>query len=327
HGPISRRGCVGLAALENEEWVLKKPLLFPIAYDDIECPCIVRLNDRFYLLGSIREDIKVRYWYSDSFEGPYMSFHSDVLMPQGNYAARILQDGDHILLYNFYYLNREINYKRVLPPPKEIDVDEQGRLFLKSFYGWNENIRNTIYQSDFADVIPTFKNNTANMKLSPDKWTFNSISGYEVYAFHKPADHIIWEGTLHLEGMGKSGFVLNVDEEGNGYFISMDFVNGYVQIRRWGFNPDDFLNNFKFDNLQTGLFKPQADRKVHFRLINYGYYIELSIGRRVILTLVDYQFEGSLIGLYSASSTVSLSDSKIHILAEPETEYAVKASE
>lgn len=327
HGPISRRGCVGLAALENEEWVLKKPLLFPIAYDDIECPCIVRLNDRFYLLGSIREDIKVRYWYSDSFEGPYMSFHSDVLMPQGNYAARILQDGDHILLYNFYYLNREINYKRVLPPPKEIDVDEQGRLFLKSFYGWNENIRNTIYQSDFADVIPTFKNNTANMKLSPDKWTFNSISGYEVYAFHKPADHIIWEGTLHLEGMGKSGFVLNVDEEGNGYFISMDFVNGYVQIRRWGFNPDDFLNNFKFDNLQTGLFKPQADRKVHFRLINYGYYIELSIGRRVILTLVDYQFEGSLIGLYSASSTVSLSDSKIHILAEPETEYAVKDSE
>ena len=165
------------------------------------------------------------------------------------------------------------------------------------------------------------------MELSPDKWTFNSVSGYEVYAFHKPANHIIWEGLLHLEGMGKSGFVLNVDEEGNGYFISMDFVNGYVQIRRWGFNPDDYLNNFKFDNLQTGLFKPPIDRKVHFRLINYGYYIELSIGERVILTLVDYQFEGSLIGLYSASSTVSLSDSKIHILAEPETEYAVKDSE
>ncbi|MBY5956666.1 family 43 glycosylhydrolase [Membranicola marinus] len=327
HGPISRRGCVGLAKLEDEEWVLKKPLLFPIAYDDVECPCIVQINDRFYLLGSIREDIKVRYWYSDEFQGPYLSFHSDVLMPQGNYAARIIQDNEHVLIYNFYYLNREINYKRVLPPPKEVAVDQKGRLYLKSFYGWENNIQNTIYQPDFADVIPTFKNSTASMEIQSQKWTFQSISGYEAYAFQKPADNFIWEGELHLEGMGKSGFVLNIDEDGNGYFISMDFVNGYVQIRRWGFNPDDYLNNFKFDNLQTGLFKPSPDRKIQFRLIRYGYYIELSIDDRVILTLVDYQFEGDLIGLYSASSILSMSNSRIHILGEPETEYAVKDSD
>src|SRR5690606_30024302 len=227
----------------------------------------------------------------------------------------------------FYYLNREINYKRVLPPPKEIQVDDKGRLFLKSFYGWNESIRVSVPQSEFAHVIPIFQNTTASMELMPDKWTFNSVSGYEVYAFQKPGSHIIWEGTLHLEGMGKSGFVLNVDGEGNGYFISMDFVNGYVQIRRWGFNPDDYLNNFKFENLQTGLFKPPEDRKVDFRLISYGYYIELSIADRVVLTLVDYQFEGDLIGLYSASSVVSLTDSEIHILEKPETEYAVKDSD
>lgn len=327
HGPVSRRGCVGLAMLEDKEWVLKKPLLFPFAYDDVECPCIVQLNDRFYLLGSIREDIKVRYWYSDEFTGPYKSYHSDVLMPQGNYAARIIQDNGHVLLYNFYFLNREINFKRVLPPPKELAVDKKGRLYLKSFYGWDDNIQSTIQQPDFADVIPTFKNGSASMEIKEDKWTFHSISGYEVYAFQKPASNFIWEGDLHLEGMGKSGFVVNIDEDGNGYFISMDFVNGYVQIRRWGFNPDDYQNNFKFDNLQTGLFKPSPDRKIRFRLISYGYYIELSIDDRVILTLVDYQFEGDLIGLYSASSTISMSRSQIHILGEPETEYAVKDSD
>jgi len=327
HGPISRRGCVGLAVLEGNEWVLKKPLLFPIAYDDIECPCIFMVNERFYLIGSIREDIKVRYWYSNEFLGPYKSFHSDVLMPQGNYAARILMDNGHVLLYNFYYLNREINYKRVLPPPKELDIDHKGRLFLKSFYGWDENIVYSIHQPDFAQVIPTFKNALASMELSPEKWTFHSESGYEIFSFQKPEKNIIWEGVLHLEGLGKSGFVLNIDEHGDGYFISMDFVNGYVQIRRWGFNPDDYLNNFMFDNLRTGLFKPPEDRRVHFRLISYGYYIELSIGGQVILTLVDYQFEGDKIGLYSASSVVSLTDSVIHVLEKPETEYAVKESD
>ncbi|HLT93278.1 MAG TPA: hypothetical protein VKZ56_01895, partial [Membranihabitans sp.] len=258
---------------------------------------------------------------------PYKSFHSDVLMPQGNYAARILMDKGHVLLYNFYYLNREINYKRVLPPPKELDIDHKGRLFLKSFYGWDESIVSTISQCDFAQVIPTFRNGLATMELWEDKWTFHSESGYEIFSFQKPGKNIIWEGVLHLEGLGKCGFVLNIDEQGDGYFISMDFVNGYVQIRRWGFNPDDYLNNFKFDNLQTGLFRPPEDRRVHFRLISYGYYIELSIGERVVLTLVDYQFEGDMIGLYSASSVVSLTDSEIHILEKPETEYAVKDSD
>src|SRR5690606_39852349 len=92
HGPISRRGCVGLAELEGDEWVLKKPLLFPFAYDDIECPCIVQVNERFYLIGSIREDIKVRYGYFDDLLGPYMSFYSLVLILQFYYAAMILMD-------------------------------------------------------------------------------------------------------------------------------------------------------------------------------------------------------------------------------------------
>lgn len=322
-GPTSRRGCVGRARLEGDHWILQKPLLFPFAYDDIECPCLVKIGNVHYLVGSIREDIKVRYWYSEGFEGPYRSFHSDVLMPQGNYAARIVEDGDHWLVYNFYFLDREINYKRVLPPPKELAVDEKGRLFLKSFYGWEHKIRETVGQEDFAEVVPVFKNGMAQMQLTENKWTVHAVAGYEIFAFKKPAHSFIWEGYLHLEGMGKSGFVLNIDEEGNGYFVSMDFVNGYVQIRRWGFNPDDFHNNFIFDNLQTGLFQPTPDRRIYFRIIVYGYYIEVSIGGRVILTLVDYHFEGDRIGIYSSSSIVSLSESRIHILAAPETEYLI----
>lgn len=322
HGPISRRGVVGLAKLEADGYKLQKPLLNPFAYDDIECPCLIVLKGNYYLIGSIREDIKVRYWYSETFEGPYRSFHSDVLMPQGNYAARIIRDGERVLVYCFYFLDRQINLKRVLPPPKELDIDPRGRLFLKSYEGWVKLIEDKVDQAHFADVFPVLRNGHATMHLTEDKWTFQSISGYEIYTFQKPAKNLIWEGVLHLEGMGKSGLVINEDGLGNGYFIAIDFVNGYVQIRKWGYNESDHHNNFIFNNLQSGLFYPPENRKIHFSLIIYGHYIELSIADKVVLTLVDYQYTGERIGIYSASSVISLMNSEIHILKDPETEYA-----
>src|SRR5690625_7530830 len=98
-----------------------------------------------------------------------------------------------------------------------------------------------------------------------------------------------------------------MDDEGTGYFIAMDFVNGFVQIRRWGFNPLDYHNNFTFYNLQTGIFEPATDRKIQFRLICYGYYYERSIYGRIVLTLVDYDYEVNIICLYSDSIILCLS--------------------
>ena len=95
YGPVYRRGCVAIYKRNKDGFEPMKPLLFPLAYDDIECPCLIELKGKHYLIGSIREDIKVRYWHSDSFDGEYQSFHHDVLMPQGNYAARIVKDGEH----------------------------------------------------------------------------------------------------------------------------------------------------------------------------------------------------------------------------------------
>ena len=148
-GPMSRRGCVGVLELSGNEILLRPPLLYPRMYDDVECPCIFHMNGHYYLIGSIREDVKVRYWFSAGLLGEYHSFHSDVLLPQGNYAARVVKDNGHWLLYNFYYM-KQVNYKRVLPPPKQLDTDENGRLILTSFYRWEEKANHAIRQSEFA---------------------------------------------------------------------------------------------------------------------------------------------------------------------------------
>jgi beta-fructofuranosidase len=321
-GPVSRRGCVGLVKITNDIVELMPPLLYPRVYDDIECPCIFELKDRFYLLGSIREDVKVRYWFASDFFGEYQSFHAAVLLPQGNYAARIVRDGDHILVFNFFYAHGRIDSLRVLPPPKELDADQAGRLLLRSYYRWEEMILKEIDMRDIGETFSLFSNPTAKATLKEDIWICGSRSGYEVFCFAQPLPGFIWEGMLTLEGMGKFGLVTDIDKDGNGYFISFNIFNGEVQIRAWGFNPLNTRQNFVFDNIQSGFFDTHGKKSFHFRLIRYGHYIELAIDDVVKLTLMDYSYSDGLIGLYCDSSVVSLQNSTIKILRAPEEEYA-----
>jgi beta-fructofuranosidase len=113
-----------------------------------------------------------------------------------------------------------------------------------------------------------------------------------------------------------------MDEQGNGYFISFDVVNGLIQIRAWGFNPLNNKQNFIFTNIQSGIFSIRENKSFHFRLIRYGHYIELSIDGTVKLTLMDYTYSGDGIGLYSASSVISIQNSTWKVLPDPEEEYA-----
>lgn len=53
----------------------------------------------------------------------------------------------------------------------------------------------------------------------------------------------------------------------------------------------------------------------------YGNYLELSIDGKVKLTLIDYSYTDNIIGLYSASSIISLHESVFKKLPHPEEEY------
>jgi beta-fructofuranosidase len=320
HGPINRRGCVGLIKITNYKVERLPPLFYPMAYDDVECPCVFELKDRFYLIGSIREDVMVRYWFAPDFFGEYHSFHDDTLLPHGNYAARVVRDGEHLLVFNFFYAGK-IDLLRVLPPPKELDTDDRGRLLLRSYYRWEKMTIKSIPQEDFEILPQLLSNTTAQSNVEAGKWTCGARSGYEVFSFQRPSQSFIWEGNLTVEGMGKLGLVTDIDPDGSGYFISFDVSNGLVQIRSWGFDPSNNRKNFIFNNIQSNVFKTNKERSFNFKLIRYGHYIELSINDVVKLTLIDLSYSEGNIGLYSASSIISLQSSIVHVLPDPEDEY------
>jgi len=321
-GPISRRGCVGIVKITSDLVQLMPPLFYPRMYDDVECPCVFEMNNKFYLIGSIREDIKVRYRVADDFFGNYTSFPSDVLLPVGNYAARIVQDGEHLLIYNFFYAFGKIDALRVLPPPKQLETDPGGRLLLKTYYRWKLMILYSLNQNELGNVYSILNNDTAFSEIQNDKWTVGTSSGYELFCFTKPSASFIWEGVLTAEGNGKFGLLSDLDNEGDGYYMSFNVLNGQAVIRAWGFNPVNARQNFIFNEIQKGFFNVPSDNSISFRLIRFGRYIELSIQNIVVLTLIDYMYSGNNLGIYACSGQVNLRHSVLSILPDPVEEYA-----
>ncbi len=321
-GPISRRGVVAMAKRKGKSFKLDKPLLYPYAYDDVECPCLFKLDGYYYLLGSIREDVKVRYWYCPEMTGEYHSFHNDVLMPPGNYAARVVQDGKHLLVYCFYVMGNSVDSLRVLPPPKELATNERNQLVLKSYYHWEKKKGESIHQSEFLGFFPIFSNPTGKYEKIDDAHLFQCKSGYEIFLIKQISGSYIFEGTLTIEGMGKCGLAFDMDTQGNGYFLSLDCVNGFVQLRSWGYDESNPKSNFIFNNIQSNVFKVNENNTYTFKLVNYGNYIEVSIDDIVKISLVDYMYENDYLGLYSASSKISLHDSVMYKIDDPKEEYA-----
>jgi len=233
-----------------------------------------------------------------------------------------VQDGPHTLVYNFFYTYGKIDSLRVLPPPKQLDTDEKGRLILKTYYRWELMAKKVIDQEEFGEPVVLFSNPTASYEKQEHKWVFGARGGYEIFCFTRPHGSFIWEGILKVEGMGKFGLVTDMDKDGNGYFISFNISSGVVQIRAWGFNPINTRQNFVFNDIQSNYFNVTRSGSIHFQLIRYGHYIELSIDGQVKLTLIDYTYSGNYFGIYSASSIISLQKSSMKPLPNPQDEYA-----
>ncbi|GAA0784077.1 glycosyl hydrolase [Roseibium denhamense] len=329
-GPIIRRGCVGLAREEApDQFVFEAPLHRPGLYDDVEVPNLFKLGERYYLLGSIREDIKIHYWYADSFGGPYENFFDNVLLPSGNYAGRICETPDAILLFNFfskteYIYGREV-VKKLLPPPKELVTDEAGRLKVKSYSAFNDLVTHREIITASYQCRLLYANPHASAIDRPDGLHLACRSGYE--AFLLPGDHLDFrlKAQLMLEGSGKTGLVLRMNEDWDGYYLSLDLVNGIAQIRAWGANPTpEFEHAFRYQPLQEAHFRGSNQGPWQIEVVAHGMYLELSIDGFVVLSLVDDSFIEGGVGFYTESAAVCLKDLEIESLSRPVTEGAAE---
>jgi beta-fructofuranosidase len=315
-GLVSRRGCVGLAWRRDGTYGLEPPLFFPRMYDDVECPCLVELEGVFYLVGSLREDVEVHYWWSESFRGEYQSFRNHVLLPRGNYAARTMQDGPHTLVFNIFIDGLDVESGvRTLPPPKELRPGLHGGLELVSYYRWAEKIRSShpVAPESFRACLGS---PTARTVPGDDALLVSCRCGFELFVFPVDEPAWIWEGDLEVHHQGQCGLVFGLDDQLNGYYVALDAVRGSAQLRAWGSRPERAFRDYVYEDLQSATYPP-GPGPLRFRLIRWGSYIELSIDGVVRLTLVDARFKGRNLGVYVESAELSLAGQALHALEEP----------
>lgn len=319
-GPINRRGCVALAReVAPDCFELAPPLVASGRYDDIEVPALLTERGRWYLIGSIREDIKVHYWHAQKPEGPYANFADNVLLPSGNYAARICDEDGRLTVWNFFYIRSDIKGTgNMLPPPKELVVHDDGQLSLRSFRGFDAMVTAT-HGADDLGPLRVFSNDPGRRDSSTEIGeAFGCETDFEMFLLQGEYRNFRLRGVLKMTGPGKCGFVLRVGEESDGYFVSLDLIKGLVQIRAWGNNPGGGIEEaFIYHSLQANYFVTTGEpRPCRFELIAFGDYIEMSIDGDVQLTLADETYQRGAVGFYTESATLSVSDVTLEELKE-----------
>jgi beta-fructofuranosidase len=319
-GPVIRRGCVALAEeVAPERFEFRQPLYHPRRYDDVEVPGVIRLDGRFYLVGSIREDVKVHYWYSDDLDGPYLNFSDNVLRPRGNYAARVFTDDtrDLALIWTFFYVGGDIGGDHLLPPPKELQVTDSGALRLVSYRGFDDKVTAVENGDDISPLDGLFGNPAAVCVAGADAWVAASDSGFEAFLIKGERRDYRLSGTLALVTSGKFGLVMHLWGEGDGYYLSLDLAKGIAQIRYWATNTQGGIEEaFHYQQLQTANFVPRPG-PVDFTLISYGSYIELSLYGHVILTLADDRHTSGRAGFYVESTRLRITGLTLETLESP----------
>lgn len=327
-GPVVRRGCVGMMEeTAPGEFTSRPPLHHPGLYDDIEVPNLLRIEQEYYLIGSLREDAKIRYWHTHRIGAPWRSYHDNVLLAQGNYAARVCCDAAGWLVWNFFSpIGSDRNSRNVMPPPKRLRRTSSGLLRATSFEGFDRWMGNLI---DTRRVRP-LREGSHNQRcfFEKDVLELACEAGFQAFVFDGAISSARLRAKIDLHGLGKCGVVFRVDAATrDGYYLSLDLLKGVAQLRAWQTGPDGSGEHMmRFRTLQSGNWHSETPGSAEIQLLAFGSYFEFCVDDRVILSLADDTFSEGLSGFYLESAEMRLTDLELRRMLEPKqsTDHLVK---
>lgn len=318
-GPVVRRGCVALLEeTDSEHFSVRPPLHHPGLYDDIEVPNLAKLDDHYYLIGSIREDAKVRYWHSDGLDSPWQTYDDNVLLASGNYAGRLCQDDHGFLLFNFFTPpGSDRNNDNLMPPPKRLHREENGQLRAHTFEKFDARVRSQFHTTRLSTLKR--QRDGDRCVVENNHIRVASETAFQAFLFNDDVECFRFSTQLHMAQPGKCGLVFRINRETHdGYYLSLDVGKGVAQLRAWGTGPDGSGESMmQFTTLQQGFWRNTDPKNAHACLVVHGSYIELSIDGRVILSLADKTFLRGGLGIYVESSCVELNGTTLEQLESP----------
>ncbi|EMI23321.1 MULTISPECIES: glycoside hydrolase family protein [Rhodopirellula] len=319
HGPIVRRGCVAvMEEVQPNKFEQRPPLHHPGLYDDIEVPNLFKINGDYYLVGSMREDAKIRYWHTEKIGKPWRTYADNVLLASGNYAGRITTDDKGILLWSFFTpggADRQTG--NLMPPPKRICRLPNGQLEVRTFEGFDSLVESEVPVEKLSPIKPV---ECQSARTSNDNsFDLDCESGFQCFALEE--DLSCFRLRCHMKMMveGKCGVAFRLDRESHdGYYLSLDLFKGVAQLRAWGSGPDGSgEETMQFQSLQAGYWEREVRGEVELQLIAYGSYIEVSVGGHVLLSLADQTFNHGALGFNLESGNLRVTNVQVERFIPP----------
>jgi len=321
HGPPLRRGCVARLAWDGAGPPRPRvPLHHPNRYDDVEVPALFQQDGVWWLIGSIREDRKVHVWRADAPDGPFTALADNVLLPQGNYAARPSRrrpDGTR-LLWNVFISPEG---RRLMAPPKRLETDGD-RLVVRSYRGFDARVERRLTGAELGRFEPVCGvPGTASVGPDADGGArLEARSGAELFLLDERRRDVRMRMKLRREAGGKQGLLLRVDERGEGYHLSLSPDKALAEMRVWtarGEKVRPGAAQFDYRPLQgaAGYVRPEP---LEIEAIAFGGYLEASIDGEVVLSLADDTVREGRFGLYVESGALIIEDVELEVLRGPE---------
>ena len=301
-------------------FVSQPPLHHPRLYDDIEVPSLIFVEQDHYLIGSIREDAKIRYWHTDKIGNRWQSYHDNVLLAQGNYAGRVCRDDKGWLLWNFYSMNlADRTADNLMPPPKRLVKNDQGLLRAMTYEGIENYLRDSVDVRQMRRLISGEEPQAQLGRVEDGRLDLGCEGAFQAFVFDEPLDHFRFQAKLEMQGLGKCGLVFRVDGESrDGYYLSLDLHKGIAQLRAWGTDAQRTGEHMmQFRSLQSGFWYSAVRTGADIQLIAFGSYIELSVDGRVVLSLADKTFTSGHLGVYLETAHLRVSNIQLNRLASP----------
>lgn len=319
-GPTVRRGCVAMLEETSPNcFESRPPLHYPRLYDDIEVPNLIEIGDQFYLIGSIREDAKIRYWHAPDLETPWKSFHDNVLMPQGNYAGRVCRDENGWLLWCFFAMNRaDRTADNLMPPPKRLACDENGLLHMKTFEALDDWCREQVEIPSLRALKTDVE--SSSVRNENGTWVIESKDEFQMFVCEEKLESFRLQARLDLDGRGKCGLVFRIDPESHdGYYLSLDLLKGVAQLRAWGTDHEKTGEHMmSFETLQSNFWFAKQTGAADVCLIAFGSYLEFSINGKIVLSLADRRFTRGHVGVYLETARLDVEDLEIFRMKNPD---------
>lgn len=318
-GPILRRGCVALMEeVSPDHFQPMPPLHAPMQYDDIEVPNLFQIDGDYYLIGSLREDAKIRYWHTSEIGKPWKNYYDNVLLAKGNYAGRICQDDEGLLLWNFYTDNiSDRTSNNLMPPPKRIRRLENGQLQITTFEKLYERKTGQLDTRCVSSLKGGHEESFC--KLDDTALELVSEAGFQGFIFEDKASCFRLNCKVSMTGIGKCGILCRIDQDTHdGYYLSLDLLKGIAQFRAWKTQCDQVGEHMlKFETLQEGYWKRSNLDSISLQLISFGSYHEFSVDGAVVLSLVDATFQTGHLGFYVETAELSIDKLVVETIEPP----------